>query len=87
MLLIRSDDVRRKSAAYYGRAALGVVVRPLVEGLSGAYVRGVQMMTSACRLYVNAWNVKGEMPPGRARARGGAYALDPAVRHTRRRYL
>ena len=86
MLLIRSDDVRRKSATYYGRAAFGVVVRSLVEALLGACVRGVQRMASICRCCVNARNVKGEMPPGHARVRG-ARAPDPVVRHTRRRYL
>jgi hypothetical protein len=86
-LLIQSDDVRRKSATYYGRVAFGIVVRLLVEALSGAYVRGVQRVTSICSFDVNAWNVKGEMPPGHARVRDDARALDPAVRHTRRRCL
>jgi len=84
----QSDDARRKSATYYGRAAFWVVVRSLVESLSGVYVRGVQRMVSICRCYVNAWDVKGEVwrPPGHARVRGGARAQDPVVRHTRRKY-
>ena len=36
---------------------------------------------------VNVWNVKGEKLPGRAYGRGGARALDPVVRRTRKRYL
>lgn len=87
MLLIRSDDARRKSGTYYGRTAFGVVVRSFLEALSGVYVRGVQRMASICRCYVNEWDVKGETPPGHARVHDGGRALDPVVRHTRRIYL
>ena len=85
--LIRSGDVRQKSAAYYARRAFGVVVGSPFGGLRGEYVREVHRTLSGCRCHVNERNVKGETPPDHARVRGGGGVLGPVVTRRRKRYL
>ena len=87
MSLIQSDGVRQKYVVHCEWRGFWVAVGPLPEELRGEYFRGVHRTTSVCRCQVNPWNVEGEMFLDHARARGGGGALDPVVRHTKRKCL
>ena len=81
---IRNDGVPRKFVPCYAQKLFEIVVRPSFERLQGACVRGARCMTSVCKRRAN---VKGEMFPDHARARGDAGALDPVARRTKKKCL